>query len=123
MPKRARWIPRVGIPAHQPIDMSILRQVHAALTGLAAEPVTEGGAIVPAQPPAHERPRTAADLERLALTVPYPRVDGYCQRPDKYAATMRAWERLTGTTGLGDFWQQTVFTAPAPTFIPKETAK
>ena len=50
-----------------------------------------------------EVPRTADELPRVPG---YPKPDPMDPHASRYAATMRRVSAATGTTGLGDYWQQ-----------------
>lgn len=82
------------------------------LSALHKVDVTErSGALVPAGPVRHEVPRTAADCPRVPG---YPVPDALSPHASRYAATMRRVSLATGTTGLGEYWQQPGVFAVAP---------
>ena len=96
------------------LSPDLLSRVHASLCR--PEAAAAPGALVPAGPPRHEVPRTAADAFRLLAGTAgaYPVPDGYSLQRDRYAPLMRAPDLITGTPGLGQYWQAPVaFTAPA----------
>jgi len=93
------------------LSPDLLSRVHASLCR--AEAPAAPGALVPAGPPRHEVPRTAADALRLLGGVTYPDPDGFSRHFAAYAAVMRGVDRITGTTGLGHWQAPAVFTAPA----------